>query len=322
MTEWAALQLLSEQLGSHGLAPRFYGGDAAVPLVVMEDLGDGTNSPYELVEGDDPEAATASLVAYIREVARLHMTTRGLGTEYARLREALGSPSPAAALYHDPWADAHDRLDAEIRRAADEYRTALAAAGLDAGAAVDDEIAEVTSRVECTPGPWLALCQGDQNGLRHCMLAQGELRLYDFGVAGFRHALLEGLPHRTTWGCIRRVPRDVIEAMDDAHREAVVAADPSLAADYAHAAATALARWHIFLAVWRLPPALARDRPRGPTTLRQQVIAGLDAFVAAEGEQPHYPGLRRAASDLAERLRRLWPAETHAVPYLPAYRAR
>jgi hypothetical protein len=72
--DWAALQLLTDLSGDDvPLAPRLYGGDRHVPLVVMEDLGSGEGSPHQAVEGDDADAATASSLAYIRAVARLHL---------------------------------------------------------------------------------------------------------------------------------------------------------------------------------------------------------------------------------------------------------
>jgi hypothetical protein len=228
-------------------------------------------------------------------------------------------PSPRP-LFHDPWGDAGKRGEADVCKAIDEYRLVLATIGVDVLSGLNDETTEVTRRVECDPGPWLALCQGDQNGLRHCMLAEGRIRLHDFGVAGFRHALIEGLPHRITWGCISRLPREVAAAMDAAYRDTVVTMDPTCDDRFARAVADALARWHIVHVVWRLPDALKRDRPRGSATLRQQVIAGIDAFIAAESEHPVYPVLADTATRLARRLRQSWPSETHSIPYFPAYR--
>src|SRR5205823_5777913 len=67
--DWAALQLLIQPADDgEPLCARFYGGDPRVPLVAMEDLGAGDGSPRQVVEGDDPDAATASLLAYIRAV--------------------------------------------------------------------------------------------------------------------------------------------------------------------------------------------------------------------------------------------------------------
>ena len=314
--DWAALQLLTDlSAGREPLGPRCYGGDRATPLVVMEDLGPGDGSPHELVEGDDPEAATASLLAYIRAVARLHVDTRGRRGDYLRLRGAIDPPKP---LYHDPWSDAAARTEQEITAAIREYHDVLGTLGLTAAAGVDDEIAEVTRRVEVDPGPLLALCQGDQNGQGNCLLADGRLRLHDFGSGGFRHALVEGLPHRITWGCIRRVPETVAAAMDRAYQEA----HPDLADDatFRRAATDAMTRWHVFHVIWRVPDALRRDHPRNPeATLRQQVVAWIDAYVdwADDGT-----ALARTARRLVERLRERWPAYTHTIGYLPAYGTR
>lgn len=313
--DWAALQLLTD-LGSDGvpLGPRCYGGDRATPLVVMEDLGTGEGSPHLLVEGDDPDAATASLLAYIRAVVRLHAHTRGRRAEYLALRGPTGPPKP---LYHDPWSDAAPRTDEQIAAAIREYHDVLATVGLTAAAGVDDEIAEATRRVEIEPGPLLALCQGDQNGQGNCLLADGRLRLHDFGSGGFRHPLIEGLPHRITWGCIRRVPEPVAAALDRAYRDG----HPDLTDDAAfrRAATDALTRWHVFHVIWRLPDALRADRPRGEATLRQQVIAWIGAYVEWTDTAT---ALARTARRLAERLRDRWPTYTHTIEYLPAYRTR
>jgi hypothetical protein len=42
----------------------------------MEDLGTGEGSPHLVVEGDDADAATESMLAYICTIARLHVRTR------------------------------------------------------------------------------------------------------------------------------------------------------------------------------------------------------------------------------------------------------
>ena len=229
--DWAALQLLTE-LAADGepLCARFYGGDPLVPLVVMEDLGAGEGSPQQLVEGDDPDAATTSLLAYIRAVARLHVITRRRHDDYYRLRASLGPLPPPRPLYHDPWSDAAARTDAEITTAIGEYHAVLDSVGVNATPGVDAEIAAVTRRIEHDPGEFLALCQGDQNGQGGMLLTGGRLRMFDFGVGGFRHALIEGLPQRITWGCARRVPEQVAAAMDAAYQAVLIPGEMRAAA--------------------------------------------------------------------------------------------
>lgn len=312
--DWAATQLLTRVGGDAPLCARFYGGDPELPLIVLEDLGGGAGSPDRVVEGDDPDAAAAALIDYVRIIAALHVQARDHAEEFTAIRQTLGSIPMPDALYHDPWSDARVHTDTEITAAVGEYLGVLGSLGVTAAPGVEDEIAEVTRRVE-DPGPFTSLCQGDQNGLGNCTLSGGRLRLIDFGVAGYRHALIEGLPQRITWGCIRRVPQSVITAMDSAYREAVGGGS-----GFEQAVTDALARWHIFHVNSRIPDALRGDRPRGAATLRQQVIAWVDAFADRHHEHGSRPALGRTAVSVAGRLRRLWPPETHSIPYFPAFR--
>lgn len=323
LNDWAALQLLTElSAGEVPLAPRYYGGDRSIPLVVMEDLGGGDGSPDLVVERDDPDAATESLLEYVRTVARLHVQTMGHHERHSRLRRSIGPPPPVARLYHDPWSDATARTDSEISDAIREYHEVLDGVGVSADPGVDEEIDAATRRVEHDPRPWLALCQGDQNGQGNSLLRDGRLRLHDFGSGGFRHALIEALPHRITWGCIRRVPDPVATAMDAAYRAVLAETYPSMATEpgYSQAAADAMTRWHVFHVISRVPDALQGDRPRGPATLRQQTLAWLDAYACWSDQQDREGALARTAHRLVERLRQQWPPATHTIDYLPAYR--
>lgn len=101
---------------------------------------------------------------------------------------------------------------------------------------IDDDSEEVTSLVEEHHREFLTLCQGDQNSTRQCIRHDGEHRMIDFGVAGHRHALIEGIPRRMT---------------------------------KTEAAAT----WSVFHIIWRLPGAMKADRPKGAASLRQQLLA-------------------------------------------------
>lgn len=316
--DWAATELLTLLDGERPLCVRFYGGDPKPPLIVLEDLGLGAGSPDRLVEGDDPDAATTSLIDYIRAIAEQHVLAREHGEEFARIRQRLGPIPAPQPLYRDPWSDAREHTEAEISTAVADYLSVLESVGLTARPGLDDEIAEVTSRVE-SPGPFTTLCRGDQNGLSHCMLRAGRLRQYDFGVAGYRHALIEGLPHRVTWGCIRRVPPSVSTAMDRAYRDVLTKSVPALRPDFDQAITDALARWHILHVIHRVPEALLGDRPRGRTSLRQQVIAWIDAFAHRHHEHSTRPALGETAGTLAARLRHLWPLWTHSVPYFRAF---
>jgi hypothetical protein len=332
--DWAALQFLG---GSHlSLAPVLY-GDRDAGVIVMEDLGaDDGPSTHEMLQGDDPARAEAALIDTIAAIGRLHAATIGRSEEYHRIRDALGPrprvPTPPLVrgvgplpLYQDPWSNARgcpsppDEIGAAVR----QYGAGFAAIGLRPRAGVDTEIEAVTRAVEEGPGPFLAFCQGDQNGVGGCMRTSTTLRFFDFDCGGFRHALLEGIPARITWGGMVRVPERLLPRMDQVYQSELVRGCPAVADDgvFHRAMVAAAARWNILHVVHRLPEALEKDRPRGPSTVRQQVLAWIDAFAGLSEEFGHFPALGQSARDMAARLRALWPPEVHQVPYYPAFRS-
>jgi hypothetical protein len=323
--DWAALQFLGGIGGDPSLAPAFYGGVRDVGVIVMEDLGaDDGPSTHEMLQGNDPARAEAALNDYIAAIGRLHAATIGKSEEHRRIRDALGPRPAPLPLYHDPWSNARESPSplAAIATALQQYEAGFAAVGLRPRAGVDAEIEAVTRAVEECPGPFLAFCQGDQNGVGGVMRCRSGLRFFDFDCGGFRHALLEGIPARMTWGGMVRVPVAVGARMEATYRTELAKGCPEAADDalFHRAMAEAGARWHIFHVIHRLPDALENDRPRGPSTLRQQVLAWIDAFAGLSEEFGHFPALGQSAGEMAARLRVLWPPEVQQVPYYPAFR--
>jgi hypothetical protein len=306
-------------------APRCYGADPASQTVVLEDLGDGDSpNTYDRVLGDDPQEAATALLDHIRLIGQLHAATVGRQGDHARLRTALGPVVAPKPLYQDPWSNARGKpVPAhDTEQACASYGNGLRSVGLTASPAVTDEIEMVTDRVEADPGPFLVFCQGDLNAPGNCVRQGGRLRLYDFDSSGFRHGLLEGLAGRLTWGCMSRIPAGVVRDMDAAYRAAFREGCAAAGDDrrYREALVEAAARWHIFHVIWRLPTALERDYLRGLTSLRQQMLAWLDAFVQVVDTYGHAPALGASARVLAGRLRAHWPAAVGELPFYPAFR--
>ncbi|HET9712405.1 MAG TPA: hypothetical protein VFP64_11005, partial [Pyrinomonadaceae bacterium] len=168
--------------------------------------------------------------------------------------------------------------------------------------------------------PLLAYCKGDQNAAADYIRRAGKPRFFDFGAGGLRHALIEGMPGRMTWGCMMRIPERVISRMEKAYQF-------RLAEGYAQAAddrvfhrclAEAGARWNIFHVVHRLPDALEVDRQRGPTTLRHQTIAWIDAFARLSEALGQMTALGKSAREIAATLRQFWP-EASELPFYPPF---
>ena len=329
--DWAALALFSQIPHDPPILPAFYGGDRDAGIIVMEDLGDESNSLGQILAGDDPERASEALAAYMRDLGRFNALSIGWQPTHHHLLQQLGPLPTAHELYDYPWEPARLRATpaAEIDTAIAQYRKRFAALGIEPAQGVDAEIALITAQILDSPGPYLSLCQGDQNGVGGFMLRPGGSRMYDFDTAGFRHALLEGMPHRLTWGGMTRLPNELTAMLDRAYRETFAQGCPLATDDarYDRAMAEAGGYWHIFHTVDRLQSALElaastplhEERMRGPSTLRQQILAWTDAFANLAEEKDQLPALARSARDLATRLRNYWPAEVGNLPIFSAF---
>jgi hypothetical protein len=130
------------------------------------------------------------------------------------------------------------------------------------------------------------------------------------------------MPGHITWGCYMRSPPHVVERMDRVYQEALASACPA-ARDreaWQRARAMAAARWHIFHVLTRLPAALQEDRPRGETTLRQQLLAWLEAAGRLAEEAATLPVLGGTARTMAAHLRTRWSTSVDPLPPYTAFR--
>jgi hypothetical protein len=320
--DWAALEFLGKLRLDSALCPRLFGGDSSTPFIVMEDLGVNAAEPHELLDGAEPDRAESALISYMKCLGQLHSATLGKRAEFRLIWQSLGGQPYTKPLYHDPWSCCQGRDSAEILQAIREYRNVFRLLDLVPESGFDDEIESVTERIEECPEQYSVLCQGDQNGPGGCLYNSLGIRLIDFGACGFRHPLVEGMPHRLTWGCTKRIPGRLYFHLEKSYQSELARGYTEAADDtFFHTAMiNAAARWNIFHTVWRVPDALQGDRPRGATSLRQQVLAWLNAFSEMTEEFSQMPSLGNSARRLLSRLKQLWPAETHTIPYYSAFK--
>jgi hypothetical protein len=323
--DWAAARFLEGLGHDPPLSPRFYAGDREHGLIVLEDLGDGESpNTTDALQGDDPQLAEQTLVEQAALLGQLHAATMGRYEEYRKIRLGLGPAPYPLKLYHDPWSEA--RLSpisaSDVDEAISSYRATFASLGLSPQPGVEDEITHITTAVEANPGPFLAYCKGDQNVAGDYLRRQTKPRLFDFDQGGFRHALIEGMPGRMTWGCQMRIPARVQSDMEKAYQAALSSGYSEVADDrvFYRGMIEAAARWNILHIIHRIPTALSGDYQRGLTTLRQQVVAWLEAFADLSGELQQLQALGKSSREAAQRLREIWPPEVCSLPYYPAFR--
>jgi hypothetical protein len=323
--DWAAAQFLSRIPSDLPLSPLFYGGSREFGLIVLEDLGEGeAPNTYDALNGNDPAVAEQALIEHVSLIGQLHAATIGRAEEYRDIRSSLGPQPNPKELYQDPWSDARTSQiqRVEVDEAMRHYHAAFEALGVHPQAGVNDEIEFVTAAVEQQPGPFLAFCKGDQNLAGDYIRRNANPRLFDFGSGGLRHALIEGMPGRMTWGCMMRIPGSILPRMENAYQARLAEGYAEVSDDrlFHQSMAEAGARWNIFHVIHRLPDAFDSDRRRGPTTLRQQVIAWIEAFADLSEEYNQMRALGISAREMGTCLRRIWSAKVGSLPYYPAFR--
>jgi|GEM_PF-1909659 len=323
-SDWAAAEFLGSVPSDVPFSPKLYGGSRELGLIILEDLGDGEQpNTYDALLANDPQLAEQTLIEHVSLIGQLHAATIGRDEEYRRIRKSLGALPKPEKLFQDPWADArnHPLQASEIEEAIKLYRTVFENLGIRAETDVADEIEFIASAVEARPKQFLAFCKGDQNAAGDYIRQDSKPRLFDFGASGFRHALVEGMPARFTWGCMMQIPKRIKPLMDAPYKAQLMKKHPEITDEvFKRAMIEAGARWHIFHVVHRLPDALSGDRQRGLTTLRQQTFAWLMAFADLYEELDCLQALGVSARRIVERLRNLWSVDVCALPYYPAFR--
>ncbi len=323
-SDWAASEFLNDVSSDVPFSPKLYAGSRDFGLIVLEDLGDGeAPNTSDVLLGDDAELAEQTLIEHISLIGGLHAATIGRDEEYGQIRQRLGALPKPEKLYQDPWSDARNRpIPArEVEEAIKLYQAAFKNLGVCPETDIADEIEYITSAVEENPKQFLAFCKGDQNMAGDYIRQNGKPRLFDFNVSGFRHALVEGMPGRFTWGCMMSLPTRIKDMMDAAYKSQLTEKHPQITDEmFRQAMVEAGARWHIFHVVHRLPDALSGDRQRGLTTLRQQTVAWLTAFADLSEEFGGMLALGISARRMVERICDVWSADVTDLPYYPAFR--
>ena len=319
LNDLASCEFLDRLSLPQPLGPGFLCADSKRQILIIEDLGDGEGRNLEdVLEGGNAVAAEKALSEYAGAIGRLHSQTAGRADEFFRIRDELGPTDEDLKLYSHPWGNARRQAvsEDEIASAVKRYRRTCEQVCVRPSGEIEDEIVRITEKTEESPGIFLAFAQGDQNGLGGFIRKEGRLRAFDFDCGGFRHALREGIPARMTWGCMKRVPRKVADEMERIYREELAKGCPDALDDttFNRAKVEASAHWHVFHVNVRLSKALLEDYPRGPSTLRQQVVAWLSAFAEISEETDDLLALGDCGRQLVKQLRKSWPVDCFELP--------
>lgn len=314
LNEWAALAFFNELDQIQPIAPRLIGGDIDRELLVLEDVGRVKDRRLrDVLNADDPAAARWTLLEMASAFGRFQSAACG---DEDRWREAKAElPAAASIDFHQVG---------QLDRALGDLASNMSVVGVTLDAATERELKEVR-RSLTDPGPFATLVHGDICP-SNVVLTGESIRVMDFEVAGWRHALLDGAYARLRHlNCLdaQVIPDEIQAEMEQLYREALserchAARDDCL---FAQGLTHACAGWMI-VTLSNLPRVVDNDKPRGPASYRQRIIASLDAFIGTTQEFQLLPALGATSQRLRARLADLWSRSLAPVEEFPVFRNR
>jgi Phosphotransferase enzyme family len=305
--DWSGAEFLSAILPAPK-TPRYYGGDRDLGFFILEDLGVHRSLVEPLLD-EDAASAERALLALSTCLGSVHAATIGGSAAFETVLRGRGS---RAQIFAPPLTGLRERLTL--------LEGNLEAMGIRPANGFCLEVAAVIDAVE-RPGPFFSYVHGD--ACPDNVFWNGEdLRLIDFEFGGFGHALADAAYGRmlfpSCW-CANRLAADLVSRMEAAYRVELVKGCPEAQEDriFDTALAAVCGFWLLSSLSRHLAGAIEADRTWGIATIRQRVLARLEAFITTAQEFDRLPAMRGTASRLLEQLRGEWPD----LPPLPLYPA-
>ncbi|MBD2102322.1 phosphotransferase [Leptolyngbya sp. FACHB-261] len=322
--DWVGAQFLSTISRRSNHSPHCYGGDRKLGFSMLEDLGTHS-SLVEPLLAKDSNQAEKTLLKYATRLGQMHSDTIGRAAEFEALFHSI-SPTAQMSSLHMTSQAARLPIQAAngLNQCLQNLQARLESLGIQAESGLAQELASIVDAIT-NPGPFLAYVHADPCPDNEFDTGE-ELRLIDFEFGHFGHALIDAAYPRmifpTCW-CAGRLPHSIISQMETLYRTELSRGCPEAQDDSLFETALVKICGFCLLStlIRHLEDALKRDRNWGIATVRQRVIARLEAFIDTSEQFAQLPRLRGMSSNLLELLRQRWP-NTPQLPLYPAFRDR
>ncbi len=301
--DWMGSQFLTTIPSQFNHSPHCYGGNRELGFIILEDVKH-LSSLVEPMLGEDRSLAEEILLKYATCLGQLHADTMGKAAEFEELFRTI-SPVMKSA-----------RLNADINK----LRAILNNLGIHLETNCLQDLEAITDTV-AHPDDFLAYIHADP--CPDNVLYTGEiLRLIDFETGHFGHALIDATYARmmfpSCW-CANRLPHKVVKQMENTYR-AILSQHCSAAENdqVFEAALVNICGFWLLNTLMHLEYALEKDSDWGISTIRQRILARIEAFIATSEEFERLPGLHSTSSQLLILLRERW-SDISLMPLYPAF---
>jgi len=308
-SDWIGSQFLSSLGGEASHGPQFYGGNRDLGFIILEDMGQHRSLVEPLLH-EDAASAEAALLRYSTRLGKLQADTVNKYRLFEKLFHSVSSSGRS-------FAAREQKIEERIQK----VQTLMDALRVPLDAATLQELQEIRSAV-IDPGSFLAYIHGDPCP-DNVFDNNQQMRLIDFEFGHFGHALIDATYARmifpTCW-CANRLPQSMVMQIESRYRTELIKGCSEAQEDniWEHALVTICGYWLLNTLGWHLEPALKEDQDWGRASLRQRILARLEAFVITSEEFGRFQAVHETADRLRDTLGERWP-ETQSLPLYPAF---
>lgn len=332
--EWACLQFLSDQMGENGVTPRIYGGGYTkknnVPLIVMEDMGDGQNLRAILLSDDSQNAKTV-LIECAKALGKINAYSLGKAEEFLKIRDSIVPIEEKAedllSVYTEKLTEICD------------------AAGITPYQECFSELKALVDFLEPS-NRFHGLTHGDLYPVNvYQSISKSKVYVFDYEFGHLQHVLVDGFQirvHLDMWAEVSRFPDDVMQEMERIYRFELAATCPEAQDNmWYYQRIIEACIYETIRCIYRFfePPKnvfsnIINNRPAGDyealrtdpnynhwglPAVRRRVFYRLGMLAQLTEEHGYLQALGSTARKIRDKYRTIWPPEVQEMPLYPAF---
>lgn len=336
--EWACLQFLNAQISGDCPLPRFYGGGYigknSVPVIVMEDMGEGQNLRAILCSNNSQNVKKI-LIECAKALGKINAQSIGKTEEFLKLRNSIVSIEENNQDFYSFYTEGYTEKWTEI----------CDAAGIVPNSESFSEIQAFVSFL--TPSNrFQALTHGDLYPVNvYFATDTSKVYIFDYEFGNYQHVLVDGFQirlHLDLWAEVARFPDDVMHEMEDAYRIELASACPEVLDDewFYHRLIEACV-YETICCIYRFfePPRnvfsnTINNRPAGDyeslrtdpnynhwglPAVRRRVFYRLGMLARLTEEHEYLTALGATAKMIRDKFCTIWPPEVQEMPLYTAF---
>ncbi|MCG9126632.1 phosphotransferase [Candidatus Poribacteria bacterium] len=332
--EWACLQFINQQIHEECPIPIIYGGGYIgknnIPVVVMEDMGEGQNLRGLLSTGDSNTAKTV-LRESAERLANIHSATIGQQKEYINARNTIVN------IKHDP----QDLKDIYSKK----FTEICNVTGVTPNNACYRELDQLADFLDPN-NQHHGLTHGDLYTVNiYHSTSKSRTYIFDYEFGHYQHVFVDVFQFYVSydmWADVSRFPTDIIQEMERAYRNELKTDYPEISDDeWFYKRLIEASAFETIQCIYRFfePPKtvftnVINNRPAGDyealrtdpnynhwglPAVRRRVFFRLGLLSKMSEEYNHLMGLGETAKMIQEKFKTIWPPEVQEMPIFEVF---